>query len=185
MRNFGVSGTTVIDTGDSRFYERYIEFKDAMESKPHLVIIQFGTNDVMHPKWSETVFVAEYVTFIEKFVDMDTCPSIYLIVPEPSYDVIEEDGTDLSAYRTLSKQRINVVLPRLLREISSLTNTVLIDGFAIMGGNGFTRLDGYGSDYLHLNDLGYIGIAHGVAESVAIHEKFYFISQKMQSSYAW
>ena len=154
-----------------------------MESKPHIVIIQFGTNDVMHPGWSETVFVAEYVAFIEKFVDMDTCPSIYLIVPEPSYDVIEQDGSQLSASRTLVKRRINTVLPRLLREISSLTNTVLIDGFAIMGGNGFTRLDGFNVDYLHLNDLGYVGIAHGVAESVALHEKFYFISQKMQSSY--
>lgn len=184
MRNFGVSGTTVFDTGDNRFYQRYNEYKDAMESRPHIAIIQFGTNDVMHPDWSETVFVAQYVTFIEKFVDMDTCPSIYLIVPEPSYDVIEDDGSELSASRTLVKQKINTVLPRLLREISSLTNTVLIDGFAIMGGNGFTRLDGYDVDYLHLNDLGYTGIAHGVAESVALHEKFYFISQKMQSSYA-
>ena len=184
MRNFGVSGTTVFDTGDNRFYQRYPEYRDAMESKPHIVIIQFGTNDVMHPDWSETVFVAEYVTFIEKFVDMDTCPSIYLIVPEPSYDVIEDDGSELNASRTLVKRRINTVLPRLLREISSLTNTVLIDGFSIMGGNGFTRLDAFGPDSLHLNDLGYIGVAHGIAESLAEHEKFYFITQKMQSSTA-
>jgi lysophospholipase L1-like esterase len=184
VRNFGVSGTTVFDTGDDRFYQKYSEYKNAMESKPHIVIIQFGTNDVMHPDWSETVFVAAYVTFIEKFVNMDTCPSIYLIVPEPSYDMIEDDRSELRSSRILVKQRINTVLPRLLREISSLTNTVLIDGFAIMGGNGFTRLDGYDVDFLHLNDLGYTGIAHGVAESVALHEKFYFISQKMQSSYA-
>ena len=178
--NFGVSGTTMFNTGDDRFYQKYSEYHDALNSKPHLVIIQFGTNDVMHPAWSESVFVSEYVTFIERFTELDTCPSVYLIVPEPSYDDIEENSDS----RMLVKNRINKVLPKLIREIASVTNTVLIDGFSIMGGNGFTRLDAFGPDNLHLNDLGYIGMAHGIAESLAEHENFYFITQKMQSSTA-
>lgn len=166
-------------TGDDRFYQKYSEYREAVHSKPHIVIIQFGTNDVMHPAWNETTFVKAYVAFIDHFKGLETCPSIYLIVPEAYIDVNAE--TENSS-RELIRNRINRLLPKLIREIASVTNSVLIDGFSIMGGNGFTRKDAYGPDNLHLNDLGYIGIAHGIAEALAEHEKFYFITQKVQSS---
>ena len=174
----------MLKTGDDRFYQKYSEYRDALTSQPHIVIIQFGTNDVMHPQWSESAFVSEYVTFIERFMDLDTCPSIYLIIPEPSYDDTEDDTAADIVSRRLVKQRINHILPDLIREIGSVTNAVLIDGFSVMGGSGFTRLDAYGPDFLHLNDLGYIGVAHAVAELLATHERFYFITQKMQLSIA-
>ena len=182
VRNFGVSGTTMFKTGDDRYYQKYMEYREAVHSKPHIVIIQFGTNDVMHSAWNETAFVRAYVTFIDHFKGLETCPSIYLIVPEAFYDNIEVNTDTDNTDRVMIRNRINRLLPKLIREIASVTNSILIDGFSIMGGNGFTRRDAYGPDNLHLNDLGYIGIAHGIAEALAVNEKFYFITQKVQLS---
>lgn len=180
----------MMKTGDDRYYQKYNEYREAVKSKPHIVIIQFGTNDVMHPAWNETAFVHAYVTFIKQFKALETCPSIYLIVPEAYYESIEKNSDPDSdsdpdpneKARVIFRHRINSLLPKLIRKIASITNSVLIDGFSIMGGDGFTRRDAYGPDDVHLNDLGYVGIAHGIAEVLAVHEKFYFITQKYQSS---
>ena len=184
----------MMKTGDDRYYQKYSEYREAVQSKPHIVIIQFGTNDAMHPAWDEAAFVHAYVTFIKQFKALETCPSIYLIVPEAYYESIEKNSDSDSDSDSdpdpnpnekagvIFRQRINSILPKLIRKIASMTNSVLIDGFSIMGGDGFTRRDAYEPDNVHLNDLGYVGIAHGIAESLAVHEKFYFITQKVQSS---
>jgi lysophospholipase L1-like esterase len=50
VRNFGVSGATLLRNGD-RPYEKQAEFKAALDFKPDLVILMLGTNDTKPQNW--------------------------------------------------------------------------------------------------------------------------------------
>src|SRR5687768_14105445 len=50
VRNFGVSGTTVLAKGDNPYTLQKV-YQQAREFKPHVVVIALGTNDTKPQNW--------------------------------------------------------------------------------------------------------------------------------------
>ena len=82
--NFGVSGRTALKKGD---YPYWVEpkYKEARDYQPDIVIIMFGTNDCKTFQWNETDFAADYTEMIGSFLNLDSKPTVYVMVPPPLY----------------------------------------------------------------------------------------------------
>ena len=97
VRNFGVSGTTMLRTGDKPYIQQKA-FADALAFKPDVVIILFGGNDSKHPgpgsldtnnvpnNWQHKAdFVPDYEAFIADFRRANPAARIYICYPTPAF----------------------------------------------------------------------------------------------------
>lgn len=85
VRNFGVSGATLLKKGDYPYW-RMREYREALEFLPHVVIIQLGTNDTWSWNWKyRKEFARDYLALIESFEKLGTKPRIYLCSIIPAY----------------------------------------------------------------------------------------------------
>jgi lysophospholipase L1-like esterase len=86
VRNFGVSGATMVKKGDFSYWERP-EFKQATEFNPHAVIIKLGTNDTKPQNWGKVgkEYEADLRAMVTHFKSLPTKPMIYLCLPVPVY----------------------------------------------------------------------------------------------------
>ena len=53
VRNFGVSGTTVLSSGDSPYINTRV-YKQVFDFQPDIIFIKFGTNDSKGGNWKHT-----------------------------------------------------------------------------------------------------------------------------------
>jgi acyl-CoA thioesterase-1 len=85
VRNFGVSGTTLLSRGDLP-YIRQTAYDDAQACHPDLVIINLGTNDFKPQNWQyQADFVADYSTMIDVFRALPSQPQVWICKPVPAY----------------------------------------------------------------------------------------------------
>lgn len=167
-----------------RDYRQKKQYATAMSSMPHIVIVQFGTNDVMAPSWDEKAFIADYCHLISEFKALSSQPTVYINIPTAvcfTHDDVAKSDEAEERSRVRRNEiilRVNVQLPPIIRRVATLTNSTVIDLFSAMGGALLQRTDAYDSGNVHLNDLGYLGVAHEVANTLALHEDFTFISQR-------
>jgi len=83
VHNFGVSGVTLLNQGDSP-YRRSEVFTNALAFQPQVVIIQLGTNDSKPWNWKfKQQFTADYKNLIEQFAVLPAKPRIFLCRPAP------------------------------------------------------------------------------------------------------
>ena len=81
VRNFGVSGSTLMNAGDKP-YQKEGAFKKAIEFAPDVVVIILGTNDTKPHNWKhKDTFTADYQDLIGKFAALPTKPRIYISYP--------------------------------------------------------------------------------------------------------
>ena len=84
VRNFGVSGTTLLSKGN-RPWIKTDAFQQATDFNPDIVIIKLGTNDTKpqnfpaHPDDFET----DYTNLINHFRELPAKPQIYICDPAP------------------------------------------------------------------------------------------------------
>jgi lysophospholipase L1-like esterase len=164
-------------------YRETKQYATVMCSQPHIVIVQFGTNDAHTGCWDEKAFIADYIELISKFKALSSQPTVYINIPTALYnaqdDIVKSDeAEEQNRIRTNDFiTRINVQLPTIIRKIAALTNSTVIDLSTAMGGTQLRRRDAYDADNMHLNDLGYLGVAHEIAFTLAEHENFSLISR--------
>lgn len=86
VSNFGNSGSTLLSKGN-RPYIQQKQYKQALEFKPHVVVIKLGTNDSKPINWEahRDEFVANYEALIASFETLETKPVIYLCRPMPCF----------------------------------------------------------------------------------------------------
>ncbi|MCE9552549.1 MAG: hypothetical protein K8T91_04115 [Planctomycetes bacterium] len=83
VRNFGVSGSTLINQGD-RPYQKEGAFQAALKYQPQVVIIMLGTNDTKPQNWKlKSKFAADYKDLLEKFAKLPSKPRIFVCHPVP------------------------------------------------------------------------------------------------------
>lgn len=81
VRNFGVSGSTLLNHGD-RPYQQQKAFTNALEMKPDVVVIMLGTNDTKPRNWKfKDEFVTDYKSLISQFAQLPSKPKIYVCDP--------------------------------------------------------------------------------------------------------
>ncbi len=85
VRNFGVSGVTMLKEGDKPYWKEG-KFKEACDFNPNLVIIKLGTNDTKPQNWAhKEQFGPDTKALVEHFLALPAKPKIYLCHPVPAY----------------------------------------------------------------------------------------------------
>ena len=86
VTNFGAGGRTMLKKGDNPYW-RTGPLKQALASKPAIVVLMLGTNDAKYHNWGplHAEFPVDYKSMIDAFKNVSTKPKIYLMVPPPLY----------------------------------------------------------------------------------------------------
>ena len=81
VRNFGVSGATMLKAGDKPYWQQKA-FAEALVFEPDVVIIKLGTNDTKPVNWKYGHrFTADYKEMIDIFASLPTQPKIWICYP--------------------------------------------------------------------------------------------------------
>lgn len=86
VRNYGVSGATVLKAGD-RPYWRRPELKEAIQFNPQIVILMMGTNDSKPQNWQYGYgFESDYLALVSLFGSLPIRPIVLLATPPPVHE---------------------------------------------------------------------------------------------------
>ncbi len=85
VRNFGVSGATMLKNGDKPYWDQQA-LAEAKAFNPHVVVIKLGTNDTKPQNWKfKDEFVSDYADMIDQFGELPTEPRIWICNPVPAF----------------------------------------------------------------------------------------------------
>ena len=85
VRNFGVSGATLLKKGDKPYW-RMEAFTNALAFEPKIVVIKLGTNDSKPQNRTNIAgFDGDLRALVERFAALNSRPRIYLCLPVPVY----------------------------------------------------------------------------------------------------
>lgn len=85
VRNFGVSGATLLKQGDKP-YNKLKAYTDAIEFKPDIVVIKLGTNDTKPQNWKfKDQYAADYKDLIADFRKANENVKVYVALPVPAF----------------------------------------------------------------------------------------------------
>lgn len=85
VRNFGVSGATMLNAGDKP-YTKQGAYKASLEFTPEVVVIKLGSNDSKPHNWKlGTSYASDAEQLIQSYENLPTKPRIILCTPVPAY----------------------------------------------------------------------------------------------------
>lgn len=152
VRNFGVSGATLIVEGDKP-YRTQPAFVDALRFAPDIVVIALGTNDTKPQNWAHRDrFVHHYIRLIGQISEMPETPRIFICRPMPAWP---PSGWGISP------EVIEHELPPLLAEVARSERVTLIDLFTPLRDR-----PELAPDHVHPNAEGAALIAQTVAAAI-------------------
>jgi len=167
VRNFGVSGTTVVQPSDLP-YVNQPAYGAALGFKPDVVVINFGANDSKHPgdgsldaanavnNWQyHTNFVGDYEAMIAAFRSANPKTQIYVCYPTP----------DFPGRWGINDRTIREELIPLIRTVAKDTGATVIDLYAALGG----KADLF-PDTVHPNEAGAKLMAATVYRALTGHD---------------
>lgn len=87
VRNFGVSGATLLRQGDKPYWKQPA-YAQAQAFKPDVVVIKLGTNDSKPQNWKfKNEFAADAQALVASFRALPSRPRVLLCLPVPAYRV--------------------------------------------------------------------------------------------------
>lgn len=152
VQNFGVSGTTLMKSGDSP-YQRQGAFNNAKSFNPDVVVIALGTNDTkpQNMRNAEKDFENDYKDLIKQFTDLPSKPRIFVCRPP----FIAKGGNwGINEPDTLK------LIP-IVEKVAKDTNAGVVDVHGALKGR-----DGWIPDNVHPNAEGAKAIAGAVYEAL-------------------
>lgn len=85
VRNFGVSGATMLRHGDKPYWDEP-EYKEVLNFNPDIIIMKLGTNDSKPQNWQYAgEFEKDYSDMVLAFKGLDSKPRILLALPVPVF----------------------------------------------------------------------------------------------------
>lgn len=85
VRNFGVSGATLLRFGDHPYLDSDA-FNAARYFRPHVVVIVLGTNDSKPHNWRDAAALErDTCTLVRAFLSLPSQPTVYLCAPPPVF----------------------------------------------------------------------------------------------------
>lgn len=84
VKNFGVSGRTLLKKGDYPYWNEP-QFQQVKDFQPDVVVIKLGTNDSKPQNWAHKAdFVKDYLDLISEFrAHMPKDGKVYVVMPVP------------------------------------------------------------------------------------------------------
>lgn len=156
VRNFGVSGATMLKKGN-RPYWKTKAFKPAQDFQPDIVIIKLGTNDSKAHNWEfSSHFADDYTDFIKVFSSLKSKPKIYICRPIPAF---------FENFKITNEIIAGGVIPEINKVAESHDDVILIDLYTVMSGKAEMVPDG-----IHPNAKGAGVIAEAVAAELLKEE---------------
>jgi len=85
VKNFGVSGRTMSNTGD-RPYQKEPAWRDCLDWQPNIVVIKLGTNDTKSKNWATAKddLISSLQQMVDSLTALPTKPRIILAAPIPA-----------------------------------------------------------------------------------------------------
>ena len=144
--NFGVSGSTLLHTGDKP-YIKEAAYQEALKYQPDIVIIKLGTNDSKPQNWKPGAdFRGDLIALVDTFRSLPSKPEVYLCYP-------------CTAYRTegINETIIKREIMPIIREVAEAKDIRLIDLHTPTAGK-----KEYFPDTVHPNEDGAVILAETV-----------------------
>ncbi|WP_028552150.1 lamin tail domain-containing protein [Paenibacillus sp. UNC451MF] len=168
VRNFGVSGTTLLKLGDSSYWNTP-EFQQSQAWNPDIVVIMLGSNDSKPQNWQhKDQFVSDYVEMILQYKSLPAHPKVFVNLPPKVYGTGGFNITDA----VVSGE----VIPA-IKEAARLTDSTVIDVYSAT-----INMPEYFPDHVHPNDEGTKVIAKAVSDQLSkyyiSYGDFNFISKE-------
>ncbi|HIW66468.1 MAG TPA: hypothetical protein H9879_09595 [Candidatus Alistipes intestinipullorum] len=161
VRNFGVSGRTLLSLGDFP-YMKESAFCRALEFEPDIVIIMLGTNDSKPQNWAHCEdFERDLQTMIDRFSDLESQPRIMLAYPPKAYNI--KGGICDSVI-------VHGVIPR-IRRVAAKNGLDIIDMHAVTDG-----MEENFPDKVHPNPQGQLVLAETAYKAI-MGKSIHFASQ--------
>jgi lysophospholipase L1-like esterase len=164
VRNFGVSGATLLSQGD-RPYIQQKAYKEALAFKPDIVVISLGTNDSKQPlqsgekvpnNWQyKQSYVSDYIAMVAAFRKVSPSAKIYVCLPTPCFP----------GRWGINDQTIHEEIIPMVRTVAKETESSIIDLYAALTGKAALF-----ADTVHPNDEGAGLIAAAVYRALAGRE---------------
>lgn len=150
VQNFGVSGRTVLGTGDSP-YAAESAYRDSLNSQPDVVLFQLGTND-SKPQNFRTVdrFVEDYRAFLRAYLQLPSGPAVYAMLPPTVH------GVNLYGIDSGRMERIDALM---LQAVSApeFAGVTVVDNHTATLGSAAEYIDG-----VHPGNAGSTALADGI-----------------------
>ncbi len=136
VRNFGVSGRTMLKNGDYPYWKER-SYKDALSFTPQVVTICLGTNDSKPWNWKyKSQFFDDYMDMIRSFRKVNPHVQIFVCIPPPVFH------TKFGITESILHGQ---VIP-IIRAVQIASNASLIDFYDKMTGDGADFFDGVHPD---------------------------------------
>lgn len=85
VRNFGVSGATMLRQGDKPYWKEP-QYQEVLDFQPDIVIMKLGTNDSKPQNWQFAAeFEKDYTDMVLAFKGMESKPRVLLALPVPVF----------------------------------------------------------------------------------------------------
>ena len=155
VRNYGVSGTTLLKSGDHSYWNTQ-EYKDAKNFDPDILFIKLGTNDSKQQNrvYLDTNFEKDYKALIKSFKEKNKNVRVVLLLPVPSF---LKDST--SIWNPIIK---NKIIP-LTQKVAFESNSEIIDLYQL-----FINQENLLPDKIHPSSLGATVLAKRLYEIVKL-----------------
>ncbi|WP_224994379.1 GDSL-type esterase/lipase family protein [Cesiribacter sp. SM1] len=132
VRNFGVSGRTLLKKGDYPYWNE-AKYQEALAWNPDIVVIKLGTNDSKPQNWQYSKdFVKDYVQLVKSFKKLPSKPKVYISYPIPVFE--DKWGITEEVVK-------NEILPA-IRKVARRTRVETIDLYTPFVGKAALTYDG-------------------------------------------
>lgn len=151
--NYGLCNRTLLTTGNMPYINEDFAAESLTEAAD-IVIIMLGSNDSKPDYWNADLYEKEYIELVQKYQNMESAPSVYVMAPPCIFAEPENSGDCNNTVLT------EEVIPA-IKIVAEKTGAQLIDLYTVTE----ARSDLY-SDGLHPNADGNKVIAEEIHEQL-------------------
>ena len=150
--NYGLPNRTLLSTGNMP-YTAESHYEKSLSEDADTVIIMLGSNDTKPVFWNAEAFKSEYREFIKTYMNMESSPEVYIMIPTAIF--IEQDGA------SCDDATVNGELREIVKELGDELGLTVIDLYSLT-----TDHPEWFPDGLHPNADGNRAIAEEIARVI-------------------
>ncbi len=151
--NYGISGSTMVKTGDKPYSRRFLNRIDELDLD--MIILMLGTNDSKPYNWDKDQFELDYAAMLERLIKNDR--KIVIMIPPKAFKM---EGAEEIVY-DIADEPINEGVKPVVRKMAEKYRLPCIDLYAMTEEHPEYFVDG-----VHPNALGNMMIAEKVYKKI-------------------